>query len=268
VPTDLKAELTGLDKKPLTSGRIIWSFGDGTTKEGYSVSHTWQFPGEYMVVAEASSGIYNASSRQKIFLSKADVAISRFNKGNDGFIELKNNASNDLDLSFFILKANDKQFILPKNTIIPASSSIVVPNTTTSIYEGDPLYLSYPNGGQGFVFYESKNKAVTKIINEQKNLDEEETVKVVEDKKVIKIEPKSLDVIKEEPKEEGESDEFTKINLSANVRSSSANFYFPFILFILAVFCVITVLIYSKIMDSSNTSKEVDEYKIEEINDD
>jgi hypothetical protein len=165
VSADLKAELTGLDKKPITNGRIIWSFGDGTTGEGYYLTHSWKFPGEYMIVVEASSGVFNGSFRQKIYISKADVEILGFKEGEDGFVELRNNSKDDIDLSYWILNDKNKQFVFPKNTVVPAYSTTTIPNTVTKISDIGDFFLNYPNGTRHFYFKpnENRNLALNKI---------------------------------------------------------------------------------------------------------
>jgi hypothetical protein len=164
VETELKVSLTGIDKKPIENGRIVWSFGDGTYKEGYYISHAWQIPGEYMLVAEASSNVFNTSIRQKISVTKADVQITNFKKGDTGFIELKNNSKNDINLSHWILNQNQKQFTLPKNTFIPPNATTSIPNTVTKISESGEISLKYPNGINHFDFKipETKNLALNK----------------------------------------------------------------------------------------------------------
>lgn len=143
----LKGEAIGLDKQPLPNARYIWNFGDGATKEGESVLHSYNFPGEYMVILDVSSGKYSAGSRLKIKIIPADIVISAVITGPEGKIEILNNSGYELNLSSWLLSSGGKFFTLPKNTIILPHARLPFSFFVTG-FLGDPLdtALLYPNG--------------------------------------------------------------------------------------------------------------------------
>ncbi len=262
----LKADLWGIDKKPITNGRIIWSFGDGASKEGYVVSHSWNFPGEYLVVAEASSLEYNASNRMKILISEPNLEIGKYVSGVEGFIEIKNNSKTEIDLSYWILKSDLEQFVFPKNTLILSNSKAIFPSKITNILVGNNLALYYPNGTKYLIAISSVEKTVS-VVN-QKNLKKEDTlIASVKDAQSVvskkSVEKKPLDSKKEIV---ADKNNIEKIDLSASVGNSSSSYYFILALSIMSLLCIIGVVFYGKIFEEKQAiSKEADNYQIEEI---
>lgn len=142
-----KALTTGLKGEFLPQARNLWSFGDGASAEGGSVIHTYHFPGEYTVVLEAASDKYNVSAHYKIRISEAKVSFKKIKTGSEGFIEIENHGSDNLDISYWQIRSGGFYFIFPKNTIISSKSSVVFPNSVTELepVPGD-TYLLYPSG--------------------------------------------------------------------------------------------------------------------------
>ncbi len=46
--------------------KVTWDFGDGTTGEGFNIEHTYDIPGNYVVVVTASEGRQNRRSTTKL----------------------------------------------------------------------------------------------------------------------------------------------------------------------------------------------------------
>jgi len=143
----LKGEALGLDKKPLQNPRFLWNFGDGATKEGESVFHSYNFPGEYVVILEVSSGKYEGSSRVNIKAFPADISIEGVVPGFDGKIELVNNSKQELDLSWWRIKSGANFFTLPKNTKILSTGRLTLSASVVGFpIDTAGLALLYPNG--------------------------------------------------------------------------------------------------------------------------
>jgi len=113
--TFYKAKALGIEKKPLKNARYVWTFGDGSIKEGQNILYSYSYPGEYVVVLNVSSGEYTASDRILVNVLPADVVIS---DAETSFIELENKSSFELDLSWWRIRSGKNYFTLPKNTII------------------------------------------------------------------------------------------------------------------------------------------------------
>jgi len=146
--TLFKGKAFGFDGTPLLAPRYSWTFGDGGTKEGEQVLYHYRYPGTYIVVLNVSSGEYTAADRVKIDVVAADVVIASTGTGADSFVELKNDSSYELDLSWWRIRNGNTYFTLPKGTIIVPKGVIILPpeNTRFSIGVDNTLDLLYPNG--------------------------------------------------------------------------------------------------------------------------
>ena len=141
----LSGKALGADGKPLDNVRFLWNFGDGETKEGQNVLHRFRFPGEYIVMLDIAYGKWSAAARLTITAIKSPLIISQIKEGTDGFVEITNEGSAELDLFGWYLKSGNVSFLIPKNTIIAASKKIIFPNEVTKLNVVGILLL-YPNG--------------------------------------------------------------------------------------------------------------------------
>ncbi|KKU68877.1 MAG: S-layer-like protein array protein [Parcubacteria group bacterium GW2011_GWA2_47_16] len=151
-----RGEAVGLDKKPIKNTRFLWNFGDGATKEGESVMHAYNFPAEYVVILEASSGHFEGSSRVRVKIIPADIIVGEVVSGFDGKIELVNKAKQELDLSWWRVRSGDRFFTLPKNTkILPAGRLPLSAAVMGFPVVNDDVALLYPNGSLAHQFIKS-----------------------------------------------------------------------------------------------------------------
>ncbi len=192
----LKGEALGLEKRPLTNSRFLWNFGDGVTKEGENVLHAYNFPGDYMVILDVSSGKFSGSSRLKIHVVAADIAIAGVLGGINGKIELVNNSNQELDLSWWRIESGGRFFTLPKNTKLlprgrlPLAASVL----GFSVNEGN-LSLLYPNGSLAYRFTNSSEAmSVPKTVVAKKPVVFETEVPVV-----VEAQPKKEEVVAKVP---------------------------------------------------------------------
>ena len=177
----------GLEKKPLKNARYLWNFGNGETKEGQNVLHYYQYPGEYVVMLNVSSGEYSALDRIIVNAYPADIVIS---KVEDDFVELYNKSNKELNLSWWQIQSAGERFTLPKDTIILPNKKLIfsksITELNTSIREN--VVLLYPNGVEAVAF-------------EQVSIPQ----KVVVTKKAL-VKPQVVVVEREEPVVEEEND--------------------------------------------------------------
>lgn len=139
---EFQSESIGLNGFALENEKYIWNFGDGMIGEGKSVYHTYMYPGNYVLVLDVSSGKYSASDR--VELKVIDPRISINSAGAD-FVELRNDSSYLLDLSYWILESNAGRYVLPKNSFILAKSNVKYSISSTQ----DGIFfarLLFPNG--------------------------------------------------------------------------------------------------------------------------
>lgn len=137
-------EASAFNKKnePITPGRFLWTFGDGTSIEGQTVMHHFSEPGRYAVVLEIADGLFAAA--HQIMVTAIPVSIGLTLR--DGKIILANKSDKNLNLSYWILRSIGKFFTLPKNTIILAGASVPFTTEVTHLSATGDTVLLYPNG--------------------------------------------------------------------------------------------------------------------------
>lgn len=123
--------------------RFSWNFGDGSTAEGASVLHHFDYPGRYAVVLNITENMDTVSDQVVI---TAEPAKLSFTSLSDGSVAIQNLAGRDLDLSNWIIRSLGRQFILPKDSIILSNETLRMGDKTLGFRGGSETELDYPNG--------------------------------------------------------------------------------------------------------------------------
>lgn len=151
----------GLKKEPLSNARFLWNFGDGSFKEGKNVSHIYNYPGDYIVFLNVSSGEYSAVARMNVEIAKSNLKITNVNLEANGesLVELYNDSVSEVDVSYWSLRSANMLFTFPKNSFIGAESKLTLSSLVTklNIDESKKVELLYPNGSV-FYSYDAENK--------------------------------------------------------------------------------------------------------------
>ncbi|MES2023674.1 MAG: lamin tail domain-containing protein [Patescibacteria group bacterium] len=166
LPVEFSASATGLSGETLFSGKYFWNFGDGDSKEinlnqNTKFTHAYFYPGDYSVYLEYYSNYYSDTSdaTDKIIIKivESDVIISSVGDDKDFFVELSNNSGYDADLSRWMLTSINKNFVFPKNTILPSKKKIIFSShiTNFTILDKDTLKLLNPNREVVFDYFSS-----------------------------------------------------------------------------------------------------------------
>lgn len=154
----------GVEGEPLLSARYLWNFGDGSLKDGENVLHNYIYPGEYILFLDVSSENFTASDKLYITVIPSSILIS---SGQKEIIKIKNSSSKELNISRWIIQANDKYFNLPKNTYIGANKEIILAREVTFLNGEDrPLRLLYPNGRTAYEYITPQ----VQIVSENNNV--------------------------------------------------------------------------------------------------
>lgn len=138
----------GLKKEPIENARMVWAFGDGASADGASVSHIYYYPGEYTAVLDAASGFYAASDRVRVTAVVPSLTLRTGGDSARSFVAIENSGNTELDLSGWQISSQEKNFILPKNTLIGARKILTVPSEISgfSAPATSIVSLSFPNG--------------------------------------------------------------------------------------------------------------------------
>jgi len=98
-----------LENELLEGARYIWNFGNGERREGKNILHHYTYPGEYVVILDVSSSKFSVSDRIIVKALPSDVIIS---KVESQFIELSNEGSRELNVSWWLLQTKDGYFVV------------------------------------------------------------------------------------------------------------------------------------------------------------
>lgn len=123
--------------------RFSWNFGDGSTAEGASVLHHFDYPGRYAVVLNITENMDTVSDQVVITAEPAKLSFTFLS---DGSVAIQNLAGRDLDLSNWMIRSLGRQFILPKDSIILSNETLRMGDKTLGFRGGSETELDYPNG--------------------------------------------------------------------------------------------------------------------------
>lgn len=125
--------------------KYVWSFGDGGTGEGRKVSHTYKFPGDYIVVLNGSLSENPAVSRANIKVINPSVFIS--NTTGDS-VEIANQGAYEINLKGWLVSNSREKFVFSSDTIIAPNKKITVPDEymKLNLAQGGKVSLLNPSG--------------------------------------------------------------------------------------------------------------------------
>jgi len=159
-PLEIKINITGFSNENIVLGKASWNFGDGGSfvqvNNFEKFSHTYYYPGEYVLFLEYYSNNFSkepeVTSKMVIKVIPTTVVISKVGDTKDFFIELTNNANSDMDISNWVINANGKIFILPKNSVILSKKQMTISGKITGFTIGDQNNLKLYSGTGELVY--------------------------------------------------------------------------------------------------------------------
>lgn len=101
-----------------------WSFGDGSVGSGAIVSHTYKYPGDYVVVLNSRSGNNFSVSRVKVKVVEPSISL----KKEENYIEINNNSIYEINLFNWKITSDGKGFVFQPDTIVLPKSKIILDN--------------------------------------------------------------------------------------------------------------------------------------------
>ncbi len=169
-PIIFEGKIAGLENSNGTT-KTTWSFGDGASAEGESVSHTYYYPGEYTAILDVVSGGLKATDKMLVRVVLPNLSLSTGGDASRSFITIQNLGGDELEVSGWQVVASDnKTFTFPKNTILGARRSATFASEVTGLAtpSGITTELLFPNGsrvdtkGESVAFQAVVPKAVEK----------------------------------------------------------------------------------------------------------
>lgn len=138
----------GTTKTPLKIAEYVWNFGDGTIMRGQSVFHTYRYPGTYIAYLTVVSGDAQGGDSVIITVKEPKLTLSAVGmEHDDRYVEITNGASEEIELSYWYLRAGERQFQIPEHTYIRGGASVRFLEEVTRLSPASPdrVELLYPN---------------------------------------------------------------------------------------------------------------------------
>ena len=102
------------------SGAYKWSFGDGHSAKGKSVTHTYQFAGSYIVVLNSVINGNLSVDTMRVKVVEPQIEIIR----GKNFVEIRNLADLDLNIGGWKIDDGLDKVVLPPDTIVAAEGLV------------------------------------------------------------------------------------------------------------------------------------------------
>lgn len=147
-PIIFEGKISGLESSSGGVTHTTWSFGDGASAEGESVSHTYYYPGEYTAVLDVVSGSLKATDKMLVRVVLPNLSLSTGGDTTRSFFTIENRGGDELDISSWQAVGDEKTFTFPKNTILGARKSATFASEVTGLATpvGSILELRFSNG--------------------------------------------------------------------------------------------------------------------------
>lgn len=126
-PLTFTASSSGIGKTLLNSLSHSWNFGDLSQSTKRNPTHSYLFPGEYMVYLEAEYARHSAKTMQSIVVLPIKISLARDSKGN---LQIHNNTKYPINIGGFQLTGLRTQ-TLPANTHIQANGTLTITADST-----------------------------------------------------------------------------------------------------------------------------------------
>jgi comEA protein len=126
---------------------LRWNFGDGTESGGEAVSHTYEFPGDYVVVLKAVLSNSEVLVRVNVKVVEPDISITLASSER---IEIQNNSKYEINLYGRALSVGSGVFAFPRDTIVKAGARISFSRKITGLVPQGVSDTSLMIVGEGF----------------------------------------------------------------------------------------------------------------------
>lgn len=146
-PLEFKADANIEDKNAI----YTWNFGDGSKGEGKLVEHTYEYPGDYVVVVNGLHENDKSISRANVKVVEPKLQVM---DANLKFISIKNASTNEINLYGFEVDANGNSFVFPLDTIIMPGKISLFPSKITNLSPTNASEVSIKNKYGNLDLYE------------------------------------------------------------------------------------------------------------------
>lgn len=133
--------------------KFSWSYGDGSSDHTDKPSHTYQFPGEYLIIGSVRGDDQREHVMySKVIIEENPIVLKEVNE-QEGYFVIENTSKNPVNIEKFRLIHNQKKFIFPDNTVILGQAELKIALAHLDIFEKrspfyentDSFILEYPH---------------------------------------------------------------------------------------------------------------------------
>lgn len=305
--TKISSKAYGLSGVQISGIDFFWNLGDGQKDYGSEIFHEFIFPGEYVITLVAKSGKFTGDDKLKIKVVHPPIEISQVREtknGVEGFIKIKNNSREILNLSGWIILVDGDEFEIPEGSFVDKNSENIFPNRVTDLMpknnkeKKSKIFLKFPSGEKFYSYSFDKKEVSMKAPIENKIEDKKTEIKIVE--KIVYVEKEKEDEWAQKIASDCACSNTD--SLQCSVETNSENFFnpeeysikkyslkssedfvkdqWPFLTFIFIIGVLIISIFYIKkkegfaMQNSQKTEEEIyeedikrqaDQYEIEEI---
>ena len=122
-PVTFSIEPSGISERLLDSVQYQWNFGDLGTAARKNPTHTYSYPGVYVVMVEGEYKRHRAIARHEILVLPVMFSLT---KSATGDLHITNEATYEVDLSGYSLRG-EHTIVFPAHTVLLPESTITVP---------------------------------------------------------------------------------------------------------------------------------------------
>jgi len=147
VPTNFLARAYKESHKEIVVNDIDWNFGDGGTAHGREVTHTYHYPGDYIVsvVGRRNQFRNEIVDHAQFTVHVVEPAIALL-EANKNFVELKNTSGEEINLSGFALVNHSTNFRIPEGMVVLPNATVRLSSKVTKFRPVGATHLFYPDG--------------------------------------------------------------------------------------------------------------------------
>ena len=139
----------GLDEREQRTVTYEWNLGDSYLKSGRRITHSYPYPGEYLVTVYGHKDKNEQTQTHKITILPVNFSLSLNSTGD---VQINNNTVYDVDISGYVLKGAN-EIVFPPRSVILAKATITVAGSRLKSTNQDLLML-----------YDSTKKLVASIV--------------------------------------------------------------------------------------------------------
>jgi len=146
-PTTFSVSATGVIPVINNSLTYTWNLGDTHTAESDTVTHTYSFPGQYVVSVRAVYATHEATTRQTITVLPITLSL---NQAASGAVHIHNDSPYEVDISGYRLVGARQVVFPPRSAIVPHGTITVDweqvvtnPSDLMTLFDNNSLFVSH-----------------------------------------------------------------------------------------------------------------------------